>query len=492
MRAARPAAAALQHTGLPRGAEWLNNADPAAWAPGVAWGLDATSLRTNAMHFLQHLWWRLGPPWTVWAWCALAMAGVSLPVHAQDESVLKRATALRAAPSDGAARVTELAQSAAVTRTGKRQGAWLEVRTPSGATGWLHLFDVGASPREGAATSGLRAVGGLVGGPSGPVGIATSTVGIRGLGEGDVARATGGGRTAAANADVLRQIDEAHTAADEAQAFAQAAALQVRAVEPLPAAAPGTVASAQRSATAASPAGGSVPTDPGALLQSLDAITDAQETALGRQMAAQLLAGRPMDPTPGLQRYVNQLGRWLSLQSARPGLPWSFVVIDESEFLAFSLPGGVVAVTRGLIDRCADEAELAGLLAHEIAHVVHRHHLQALQRALRGAGGTATWAALTRHVYLVGTGAEAEHAADREAVAIAARAGLDPFGLVSALVQVNALGDSDLPYADAHPSSRLRLDELERAMAQRLDAWAGATAPVAIDQRLAAPVPRRR
>ncbi|GAA4426915.1 M48 family metalloprotease [Acidovorax lacteus] len=442
------------------------------------------------MHFLRHLLWHFGRPLTVWALGTLAWGGLSLPAQAQEESVLKRATALRASPSDGAASVAELAQSVAVTRTGKRQGAWLEVRTPAGATGWLHLFDIGTATRESAATSSLRAVGGLVGGPSGPVGIATSTAGIRGLGEGDVARATGAGRTGAAHTDVLRHLDEAHTAADEARAFAQAAALHVRAVESLPGGPVATAASG--SAAAGASAGATVGADPGTLLQSVDAITEAQEVALGRQMAAQLLAGRPMDPTPGLQRYVNQLGRWLSLQSARPGLPWAFVVIDESEFLAFSLPGGVVAVTRGLIDRCADEAELAGLLAHEIAHGVNRHHLQALQRALQGAGGTATWAALTRHVYLVGAGAEAEYAADREAVLIAARAGLDPLGLVSALVQVNALGDSDLPYADAHPASRLRLDQLERALGKRLDAWADATPAATIDQRLAAPVPRRR
>ena len=90
---------------------------------------------------------------------------------------------------------------------------------------------------------------------------------------------------------------------------------------------------------------------------------------------------------------------------------------------------------------------------------------------------------------LVARHAAARHrlqvAADREAVVLAARAGLDPFGLVSALVQLNALGDSDLQFADAHPQSRLRLDHLERAMAQPIHPAAGASAPVTIDERLA-------
>jgi len=92
--------------------------------------------------------------------------------------------------------------------------------------------------------------------------------------------------------------------------------------------------------------------------------------------------------------------------------------------------------------------------------------------------------ALVRQVHTQGVGAEAEHAADREAVTLTARAGLDPYGLASALVQVNALGDSDLQFADAHPQSRLRLDHLEQAMARRFDALVGTKAPVTVDARL--------
>ncbi|MGL4808644.1 MAG: M48 family metalloprotease, partial [Giesbergeria sp.] len=208
------------------------------------------------------------------------------------------------------------------------------------------------------------------------------------------------------------------------------------------------------------------------MLQSIESMTDAQEADIGRQMAALLLQGKPLDPTAELQRYINLLGRWISLQSSRPDLPWIFVVVDESDFNAYSAPGGHVFVTRGLVDRCTDEAELAGILAHEIAHVTQRHHLHAMRTALR-LGAPAGLPALVRQVHTQGVGAEAEHAADREAVTLAARAGLDPYGLVSALVQVNALGDSDLQFADAHPQSRLRLDHLEQAMARRFDPLVG-------------------
>ncbi len=92
--------------------------------------------------------------------------------------------------------------------------------------------------------------------------------------------------------------------------------------------------------------------------------------------------------------------------------------------------------------------------------------------------------ALARQVHTRGYGAEAEYTADREAVVLTARAGIDPFGLVSVLVQVNALGDSDLQFSDAHPQSRVRLDHLEQAMARRFDPLVGSKAPVTIDQRL--------
>jgi predicted Zn-dependent protease len=84
-----------------------------------------------------------------------------------------------------------------------------------------------------------------------------------------------------------------------------------------------------------------------------------------------------------MERYVNQLGRWISLQSTRPNLPWTFAVLDDPGFNAFAAPGGYIYVTKGLIDRVADEAEVAGILAHEIVHVTSKHHLIALNKAAR-------------------------------------------------------------------------------------------------------------
>ncbi len=414
---------------------------------------------------------------------ALWIAGAGA-AYAQDEATIKRSTQLRAAPGDGAASVAELAANATVTRTTQRQGAWVQVRSESGAMGWVHMFDIGTPARDNTAVQALRNLGSKTGSGS-SVSVATATVGIRGLGEGDVSHSVVGGPKAS-RSENLNQADRLRAVADSARAFAKDAALQTRTVEslPIPVLPPSAPASGAEASAAVSPqAGTGGDFALGRLLQSVEGMTEAQETDLGRQMAALLLQGKPLDPTPELQRYVNLLGRWLSLQSSRPNLPWIFVVVDESDFNAYSAPGGHVFVTRGLVDRCTDEAELAGILAHEIAHVAHRHHLHAMRTALR-MGTPAGLPALVRQVHTLGVGAEAEHAADREAIVLAARAGLDPYGLVSALVQVNALGDSDLQFADAHPQSRVRLDHLEQAIGRRFDPLVGSKAPVTIDARL--------
>ena len=119
------------------------------------------------------------------------------------------------------------------------------------------------------------------------------------------------------------------------------------------------------------------------LSQSLDQIDEPREIQIGQQLAAILLGSKPLLPDMAMQRYLNQLGRWISLQSTRPDLPWTFAILDDPGFNAFAAPGGYVFVTKGLMDRVQDEGELAGILAHEITHVTARHHLIALNKAAR-------------------------------------------------------------------------------------------------------------
>ncbi len=105
-------------------------------------------------------------------------------------------------------------------------------------------------------------------------------------------------------------------------------------------------------------------------------LSDAEEAGLGFGMAQQFLANRRLVTDEGLQRYVNTVGMWLSQQSERPDLPWRFAVIEGEVPNAFAVPGGYVFITQGMVALAETESELAGILGHEISHVVRKHHLR--------------------------------------------------------------------------------------------------------------------
>lgn len=242
------------------------------------------------------------------------------------------------------------------------------------------------------------------------------------------------------------------------------------------------------------------------LSQPPEQIDELREIEIGRQLSAVLLGSKPLHPDMPMQLYLNRLGRWISLQSGRPQLPWAFAVLDDPGFNAFAAPGGYVFVTRGLVDR-VDEAELAGILAHEMVHVVEKHHLAALRaKVLAGlpaqvlgpqlnnslAGAvSAQLLALGRDLYASGLDRDDEFDADRNGVTLAARSGFDPYGLPSVLQQLRAAAPDNPLFTlslRTHPAPQLRLDRLELAMGNRLDRYADKSA-VPLSRRLAA---RRR
>jgi predicted Zn-dependent protease len=241
----------------------------------------------------------------------------------------------------------------------------------------------------------------------------------------------------------------------------------------------------------------------GLLTQSVEQIDEPREIEIGQHLAAVLLGAKPLHKNIALQAYVNRLGRWISLQSTRPNLPWTFMVLDDGGYNAFAAPGGYIFVTKGLIDSLKDEAELAGVLAHEITHVLSKHHLQAMNKSAR-TGLLAKFAAsqmaqngnsalssqlinLGRDLYSRGLDQGDELEADRNGVALATRAGFDPYGLVAVLSQLRTVAPDNQMFTlqmSTHPAAQVRLDQLELAMGQRLDGFVGKP-PVLLAQRLA-------
>jgi predicted Zn-dependent protease len=227
-----------------------------------------------------------------------------------------------------------------------------------------------------------------------------------------------------------------------------------------------------------------------------------EEVALGDGIAAGFLGAIRLHPDERLQRYVNRIGRWLATQSERPDLPWTFGVIDTDIINAFAMPGGTVVVSHGLVKRLANESELAGVLAHEIAHVVKKHQLSAIQSdAGWNAAATGAKAVAAERIgrsgdvmglksRLANAGVDLvrdglflrpldrrmEYEADRIGVVLAARGGYDPYGLVAVLTMLAQVKPEDSGASitfSTHPTPADRLAELEKVVPTALEAYAG-------------------
>lgn len=112
----------------------------------------------------------------------------------------------------------------------------------------------------------------------------------------------------------------------------------------------------------------------------LTVMDERSEIAEGRKGHQQVLKEYPVYNNPQVQAYVNELGQRLAKQSHRQNLEWHFTVLDSPEINAFALPGGYVYVTRGIMAYLESEADLAGVIGHEIGHVTARHGAQRATR----------------------------------------------------------------------------------------------------------------
>jgi predicted Zn-dependent protease len=210
----------------------------------------------------------------------------------------------------------------------------------------------------------------------------------------------------------------------------------------------------------------------------LSFFTEAEEIQLGAEVDREFLSNSRRYVDPALEEYVAALGRRLAAVSERPDLPWSFHIADDEIVNAFALPGGRIYVTRGLLAHLESEAELAGVLGHEIGHVTARHSVHGLSRDLAITLGVAAGLAL----FDVGDAGEfatslglglvflkfsrnQERQADQLGVRYTERAGLDPHGVVEALRVLQnvsqAQGDGWFPvWLSTHPDPDKRWQRL--------------------------------
>ncbi|HEY9835978.1 MAG TPA: M48 family metalloprotease, partial [Vampirovibrionales bacterium] len=122
---------------------------------------------------------------------------------------------------------------------------------------------------------------------------------------------------------------------------------------------------------------------PGLEVLQLSTMSDAQEVALGQQINQQILSSqfRRYGNTQ-INTYVKEVGDRLAAQSDRPNLPYTFQVVQDDSINAFATMGGFVYVTTGLLKAMDNEAQLAGVMGHEIGHIVHKHSIRQMREVI--------------------------------------------------------------------------------------------------------------
>jgi predicted Zn-dependent protease len=229
----------------------------------------------------------------------------------------------------------------------------------------------------------------------------------------------------------------------------------------------------------------------GATVSAIQLVSVEDEIAIGKQAQVEVRKQTPQLEDAAAQAYVTRIGRQLAAKagpSTRPGAgaryPYSFSVANYREINAFALPGGPIWVNRGAIEAAGTEAQLAGVLAHEIAHVSERHSAQQLSNvivanlglsllgALLGNSGGATAANIAARYVASGAflkfSRDDEREADRVGARIMARAGWDPRGMIELLQAIREHEQRDPSSVEVffsnHPSPQDRVALLRQAM----------------------------
>jgi len=222
--------------------------------------------------------------------------------------------------------------------------------------------------------------------------------------------------------------------------------------------------------------------DVGASTLRMEPESAKEENAMGRLVAGQLMGAARLIPNAALQRYVNLVGRRIADQSERRDLQWSFGVIDSTAVNAFAAPGGKILVTSALLSVLESEDELAAVLAHEVSHVVRKHHYRVLrkQRMLEfgsqavaiqddASGMSEKLSGMVAQVLARGLDQSAEYEADRDGMVYAARAGYDASALIRVMEKLSSLSKNDAAgelLLSTHPSP----DARRIAMAREVNA----------------------
>jgi predicted Zn-dependent protease len=218
----------------------------------------------------------------------------------------------------------------------------------------------------------------------------------------------------------------------------------------------------------------------GTLISGLLPIGYEEEQSIGAAIALQVVArsGGVLDQ-PALTRYVNLVGRAVAATSDRPDIPYHFAILNDNSINAFAAPAGYVFITNGLFKQIRNEAELAGVLGHEIAHVSQKHILEVIQRSKQVGGIAEAGLAYAnqnpqvfknlidtavKKLFDEGLDQEKEIEADTLGDAFAARVGYDPTAYLNLLTRLRALKGDDRAFFKTHPNFSARINAVQSSI----------------------------
>lgn len=223
--------------------------------------------------------------------------------------------------------------------------------------------------------------------------------------------------------------------------------------------------------------------DPATGTRHLNVLSDSEEIALGEEAGPQFLAEYGGEiPSPPIQSYVSDIGQRLAAVSERPNLPWEFHVVDSSVINAFALPGGKVFISRGLLAKMNNEAQLAGVLGHEVGHVTAQHIERQMGHALgvqvlATAVGVAAQYSEEDWMQVLGVGAQAggtlyllkfsrdqENQSDMLGIRYMTELGYSPLGQlqVMEILRDAAGGAGQIEFLSTHPLPATRIDRIRK------------------------------
>ena len=217
-------------------------------------------------------------------------------------------------------------------------------------------------------------------------------------------------------------------------------------------------------------------------------VSDAEEQELGKLVSERIRTRYGVVQDAAVHRYVSLVGLALAQGSTRPTLPWIFIVLDTDGVNAFAAPGGYVHITRGALGLMKNEAELAGVLGHEIIHVTAKHTIRSIQKskavemgaqetmsgnsALMQRAVTATYDNIVER----GFGRAEENESDEMGIALANKIGYAPNGLIGFLTTLkdrNKDSNEKRGLFASHPEMQERLDKIGKQITtQKLTASA--------------------